>query len=208
MMNNEIKLLNIINQSTLLQEALNFNMENNNSLFRPYHNIIHIFNVMHSVVDILNNYDVPVEKQKLLLLTAMFHDFNHSGGELNDSENIKMAKDGIIYFASSIYMKTEDLSFVLDLLDVTEYPYKKSNDELTLIEKILRDADLSQVMKLDTYFAHNLIGLKYELKTDNCIGNQRNFIENLEYATTYMQDKWKIKKEEILEYQKIIENIC
>src|ERR1019366_5684420 len=81
-------------------------------------------------------YNLPKDTTRDILLAALFHDFNHSGGKLPDNENIKNAVSCIQALLTNIH------PLVIDCIECTEYPFVK--EPLTIEQRIIRDADLMQ----------------------------------------------------------------
>ena len=128
----------------------------------------------------------------------MFHDVNHSGGKLKDSENIDNAINAFIEFAHT-YMNlcdNDDVIIhdeVINLIKVTEYPYVKPNSALTQMEKIIRDADMMQAFEYN-WINQTTLGLSSEgnIPIKEFIPKQRNFLESVVFLT---DTGLKIKKE-------------
>src|SRR6202021_4026591 len=90
----------------------------------------------------------PPQKRHLLL-AALFHDFDHPGhshpGEQHPGRiNIRIAIAGL-----RRHIAADDrasLPEIQALIEATPSPYKTAGEELDLLGKILRDADLAQVL--------------------------------------------------------------
>jgi hypothetical protein len=210
----EFKTLEYFEKHSCIQKALKYILSLNKSQHAPYHNIIHIMNVCHSVVDITTNslgsVGLLVEQ---ILIAALFHDVGHSEGSQTDDKNVSVALE---HFHAYISLNRGDLppSAILNIIGMienTKYPYDKTAEDLTYMQNVLRDSDVSQIMSLDTYFAHNIVGLKNEygkdLSWEVLLKNQRSFIESLHFGTSYMEAKWNGKKDEVLKYQTELEKI-
>lgn len=165
-MNNEV--LHIIDTFSLWNE-LKFVIRNNKSSFLPYHNLNHILSVMDVCYNLslkVNNDNITDRSVRNLLVAALFHDFNHSGGKMNDIENIKVAIDNFnLYLTTNATDKyfDEDVSEIRKYIHATCYPYIKIND-LSIYELIIRDADLVQSSKPDFFIT--TVGLSYEHNAD------------------------------------------
>lgn len=81
--------IEIVRYNPILQEAFAHIVRNNTSNHLPYHNLNHLLTVLKFSDYIVREEGVYYDKRLPLHLAALFHDVNHSGGELPDSENIK-----------------------------------------------------------------------------------------------------------------------
>ena len=109
----------------------------------PYHNLRHAQHVTDSVDKLACMYEVGKRDRFLLVLAAMFHDAGHSGGELPDVENVKIAS-GHAFRSLSGFIKGVRHE-VAALISVTAFDSEERvfiKEPTTLSEKILRDADL------------------------------------------------------------------
>ena len=69
----------------------------------PYHNIRHTLGVMYHIISIYEyshtnsdcGFVLEDEDLYILLTSALFHDYNHSGGRFNDDANVYNAKNGL-----------------------------------------------------------------------------------------------------------------
>jgi hypothetical protein len=170
-----------------LKVLITENSGNNNF----YHNFQHTTTVMMNVYHISLHEDLSRKKIRLLLIAALFYDFNHSGGKLNDSENIKLAID-----AFKKYSKESDKhnKFIIDIIKCTQYPYNVEEDEnLTKCQKIIRDADCLHSIE-DNFIQQILFGLNKECGnnlTITTLKNQIKFIEELKVFTYIGKSKYK-----------------
>lgn len=105
----------------------------------PYHNFHHTITMMRRVYEIARIENVDETNIRLMLIAALFHDFNHSGGKFkNDSDNIDYALDAFLMDSQE---NVEDELDIGLLICSTQYPYN-ADYEPTFLEKILRDADM------------------------------------------------------------------
>ena len=134
---------NITNENSLLLEAKEtlkrFDIQElfleytvyNTSANAPYHNMIHVS----AMIVAAGKY----EKCTRELLTAIvFHDFNHSAGELPDRENITSAKAAYDCYCFDWVKRS---MIVMELISATQYPYV--SEAYTEEQKLIRDLDLS-----------------------------------------------------------------
>lgn len=170
-----------------LKVLITENSGNNNY----YHNFQHTTTVMNNVYHIAIHEELSRKKIRLLLIAALFHDFDHSGGKLKDDENIKLAIE-----AFKKYSKESDKhnKFIIDIIKCTQFPYNIDDDEyLTKCQKIIRDADSLQWIE-DNFIQHILFGISKEYGnslTTLTLKNQIKFIEDLRIFTSTGKSKYK-----------------
>jgi HD-GYP domain-containing protein (c-di-GMP phosphodiesterase class II) len=117
------------------------------NLRNPYHNFRHTVHVLWLCQKACRYYQKKLTPRQMrnLLIAALFHDFDHPGhphpGEQDpDRINIRIAIDGL-----RRHIMADDrasLPEIEALIEATHYPYKTAGEELDLLGKILRDADL------------------------------------------------------------------
>jgi HD superfamily phosphodiesterase len=181
--------IEIIRYNPLLQKAFKYIIEKSNSNYLPYHNLNHLLTVLKYVDKIAHGEEVYYDKRLPLHLAALFHDVNHSGGKLKDSENIENAVQAFEFFAHD-YMNLADnddvniYDEVFELIRVTEFPYVKANSALTPMEKIIRDADMMQAFE-SNWINQTTLGLASESNTPikDFIPKQRHFLESISFLT-------------------------
>ncbi len=173
----------------------------------PYHNFYHTQNMVVSAYKILKDakkfglkffFNRTGETQ--ILIAALFHDFNHSGGKYSDVHNIAQAMNKVRDLEKLMTIPENDapanyVDFIAILISYTEFPYGEYflEEELTDVTKaaaaILRDADLMQIFT-PNYFQQNVMGLYEEFnngklaKTDftTHMLNQRKFLSGLRFS--------------------------
>lgn len=196
--------IEIVKHHHLLLKAFNYIIEFNESNYLPYHNLNHLLTVLKYTDKIAHGEGIYFDQRLVLHLAALFHDVNHSGGKLNDSENIQNAIDGFSDFAIT-HMAINSMSnekyhehnsiynAVVNLIKVTEYPYVKPNSALSPAEKIIRDADMMQAFE-NNWVNQTTLGLASESNTPikEFIPKQRHFLESVVFLT---DTALKIKRE-------------
>jgi len=182
-----------------LGKALSFIIENSKSLYSPYHNLNH-----NIIVTVFSYYIGKVEKlsdkeMKELLIAAIFHDYNHTAGEQKDDVNIKNAKEGVKEFLKESELDF-DLEKINEILDATEFPYKIDDDKLSTQQKVIRDADMTQLFE-PTRLQANYLGLQKESKIDykKQLENQESFYKVLKFRTKLGKELYKEFSKEINE---------
>lgn len=115
----------------------------------PYHNTDHILTVTKWCGRLAGMHRVPIESEKALILAAMFHDFNHSGGKEVDTVNVAEAVNQLRYFMSihPNLLTPEEQELAVKCVECTVFPFTVE-PELE-IQKIIRDADLLQSTEAD-----------------------------------------------------------
>ena len=118
---------------------------NNKGQDNPYHNNIHAF----CVVNLVNLYclaeKLPQNERICLLIAALFHDFNHSGGILSDRLNVLIAMMRLKFavrinnLGKGNKITDYERDYILQLISSTEYPYKPIHNQFL---RVLREADI------------------------------------------------------------------
>lgn len=204
-MNDLPNLYRIIDQYNL-DSAYSYVLQKNPSNNLPYHNFGHLENVTLFAYIGCVQAGLSFGEIRNILLAALFHDFNHSGGKLKDIENINLAKTGLSEFLSEENDTDIKVEFVNFLIDITEYPYTIESSKLTIHQKILRDADILQSFFLNNYMQDVVLGLAKELnKTPKeAIETQFNFLSNLSFSTDYANTLFNERKLEIMDNLNLI----
>lgn len=166
--------LEIINSNAELKWFFNWYINHNNSLTLPYHNLNHTLGMMQLIIDIVqqsrkHKYGFVLDDRDMfiLLLSGLFHDFNHSGGRFFDKVNIENAKTGLKNAIESRYSMSGDSMQLYkecaDLIDATEYPYVISDSDLSVNQMIIRELDILTVL-YDDFLTQSVFGLAEEMK--------------------------------------------
>jgi HD superfamily phosphodiesterase len=173
-----------------LEPYLKIIITKNNGNYNDYHNIYHIITVVKNTYLIAIDEKISDTDIRLLLIAAMFHDFDHSGGKIkDDAENIKSAIDAFYK-----YTKESDINndFVVNIIKCTQFPYKE-DEILTKYQKIIRDADMLQWVE-DNFIQQILLGLSKEyggIISVNSLENQIKFMKNTKFFTNFARQKSK-----------------
>lgn len=186
-----------------------FNPSNN----APYHNLYHtrcmVLNCFEAGAHMNLNSGTDLTT---LLMAALFHDFDHTAGSAGDDVNIPRAirglTNGLKYARSQGFnVRIVDMEEAIELIKITKYPYEAEPD--TLLEAIIRDADLMQPYEEDPIaLVKQFRGLKSEIEVRT--GSILNFAESLhtwyrEHATWY--SPWGESKSKVLDYAKRLDNL-
>ena len=76
--------LDIINKHPELQKGFSWIMKNSTSNDLPYHNFNHLLTVVRYTYGACRFYELTEKEEKEMLMAALFHDVNHSGGKETD----------------------------------------------------------------------------------------------------------------------------
>jgi hypothetical protein len=193
---NEFKDLTDKDISDIFYSAKTYILEKN-LVENDYHNNEHMINVFNNAMMLFDHYKDEFEPyDKLILgLAALFHDFNHSGGKLKDSENIELALAYLKEFLSSID-KSDLYNDIENIIVATEFPHL--DIDLDPLQKIIRDADTmggiiegwqSVVKNLASEFNKTLVEF---------IPTQIKFLNSVEFNTDYCNQLLKDNKDEII----------
>jgi hypothetical protein len=166
------------------------------NLHNPYHNFRHTLHVLwlcHKACQYYQNQLTP-RQMRNLLITALFHDFDHPGhphpGE-NDPDriNIRIAIAGL-----RRYIMPADRAFLPEieaLIEATQYPYKIGSEELDLLGRIIRDADLAQALS-PVWIQQVVIGLAQEWRVQplDVLKSQGSFLASFSFNTRWARHKF------------------
>lgn len=144
-----------------------------------------------------DEYELSLYDKLILGLAALFHDFNHSGGRLKDSENIELAlvslKEFINTFTKYEYIRTA----VEKIIIATEFPHL--DIELDILQKIIRDADtMGGIIEGWQSVVSNLAS-EYNKTLKEFIPSQIKFLDTVKFNTDYCNQLLQSNKEGIIE---------
>jgi hypothetical protein len=133
----------------------------NKGVKNTYHNTLHMYYAAQLGLQILR---ATPEYQKLdssdkhneeliVVVSLLWHDYNHSGGSSSDAENIQFAIAGYTHWRKHVrpipanfnpVMEHEQEHFMIQsvsqTIEITEFPFIR--EPITLAQKVVRDADL------------------------------------------------------------------
>lgn len=156
----------------------------NSAITNPYHNIFHTITVFVNSYHMAKSENCSEEQIRTILIAALFHDFNHSGGKKSDQDNIKEA---ISFFEKHSKESDSVNDNVIEIIKSTEYPYTINEKDLNLEQKIVRDADLTQ-MYTDNFLQQVIYGLLVQeqgLELNKAIETQIKFMNYVHPLTKY-----------------------
>lgn len=136
-----------------------FHLGQNNG--NPYHNFRHSSHVFYMCYQACLFYAdiLSALQMRLLLIAALFHDFNHTGKAGDDWVNINLAIEGL-----REHLKGEDREHfekIATLIRATKFPYESRTEDLELMAQIIRDADMSQALS-PVWIQQTVFGLAEE----------------------------------------------
>ena len=204
----DLSVIEIIDKFDYLKKAFKYIIENNKSNDAPYHNLNHLLTVTKAVYDGMHEEDAGSDKMmKEMLISAIFHDFNHSVGKKTDDKNIEDAKKGIKDFLEQEKIDA-DFDFISQVLDATQYPYVIPKKHLNLYQRIMRDADIVQVLQYN-WIHQSVFGLSQELGKSfkDFISAQKKFVETIEFNTSWGERLKKEHWDKLIKETEILENI-
>jgi hypothetical protein len=186
-------------KSFYLKIIQNYNLEyyfgilltKNKGVKNPYHNNYHTITVFLNSYHISKIEECDKDQIRSILIASIFHDFNHTGGNGPDSENIKIA---IFEFKKYSKESEEINNEIINIIKATEYPYVIDNENLTLSQKIIRDADLTQ-MYTDNFLQQVIYGLlvqEHGLELSKALEAQMKFMIGIKPMTKYGQELYNI----------------
>ena len=187
------------NIDNILYSAKVYILENN-LVENDYHNNEHMVNVFNNSIILFNHYKdeyklTPYNKLSLGL-AALFHDFNHSGGKLKDSENIELALVALKEFLVTIN-KSDLYDDIENIIIATEFPHL--DIDLDILQKIIRDADtMGGIIEGWKSVVTNLAS-EYNKTLVEFIPSQIKFLDTVKFNTDYCNGLLKNNKEKIIE---------
>jgi hypothetical protein len=198
----KIKKFNEMNIDSIFDIILSWISKNNEGSVNPYHNNEHLSDIYKNCIEI-SNYE-NIDDANNLLVAALFHDVNHSGGKYTDDVNIKNSVNSFLQFCyenKDIIKKYNiDINLVSELIKCTQFPY--TVDPKNKLEEILRDADRSILFNddFDDTYKKVIVGISKEqnISIRKQLENQIKFVENLKYYTQYMNNKLKRLKDIVI----------
>ena len=182
------------------------------NLKNPYHNFRHTLHVLWLCQKACRYYQKRLTPRQMrnLLIAALFHDFDHSGhphpGEQDpDRINIRIAIAGLRRHITA--HDRASLPEIEALVEATHFPYKTAGEELDLLGKILRDADLAQVFS-PVWIQQVVIGLAGErgVKPIEVLRAQAPFLDTLSFHTRWARQMFpqELIKAKIGEAEKLV----
>lgn len=162
----------------------------NNKAEHAYHNNEHMLLVYHNVERITNSLpDMSYTGKELLCIAALFHDFNHSGGKLTDAENIKIAVEAFKEYVSTKddYYSIRDVSFVVKLIEATQFPHITTVATENIFTDVIQDADVLASIEHRWIFVMLKLAEEFNMTIEQMIPMQLKFHQNVKFKTKFAQ---------------------
>lgn len=143
-----------------LQNVWRWVVRQNDSADLPYHNQYHAQCMVIDCYRAALFAELSQTEKKLLVISAMFHDINHSGGRTSDDLNIQEALRCLLVAVDEGVVEFADAVVCQNIIQATQYPYVEGRQS-TELQRIIRDADIRPLTR-DTWFEQVVIGLHDE----------------------------------------------
>ena len=179
--------------------------------FNPYHNFRHMLHVTWLCHDALLFYAArsePIDPLdgRHLLIGSMFHDYNHSGMVGDDDLEIERALRGLRQNVSD--SDKRHLESIEEHIYSTQFPHKMPSNVLSLSQRIIRDADVSQALS-SVWIQQVVFGLSREMnkKPEEILAMQEGFLSNLKFSTEWAEQRFgdKVIQEKIEEARALLQ---
>lgn len=157
-------------------ERLIFLARSGSHMQNPYHNLHHEFSCVYwAHACAMNSKESGVTTNlNALILAALFHDHNHSGGRTSDLENIRRATSFVGYRLQDL-VSNSTLQNASSIIRCTEFTDGKfPHEPATFMHQCMRDADLMSIYSAEG--RQLLIGLGLEMGF-NFMSDHDKFIE-------------------------------
>lgn len=173
-----------------LEYYFKYVLTNNPSNNLPYHNFYHTVCVLQFCRDAGETYMSGLDEIRALLIAALLHDFGHSGGKSTDNHNVQKAIDCVkkVLLPEDKHLETEIINIikateVLGIID-SKVVYVIPSEDLNISQKIIRDADLLQLIH-HNFIQHTILGISAEnsINIPELANNEIKFMENMKFLT-------------------------
>lgn len=188
-------------QSFKLEFYFHILLIENKGATNPYHNNYHILTVFINCYKAAKKERLEKKEIRILLIAALFHDFNHSAGQYTDDVNVKNSISAFWKYSVESEIDSEK---IIEIIKATQFPYIIPENELSIEQKIIRDCDLMQWYE-SNYLQQVFYGLSQEMKLnfkDSPLGYIK-FLEGMKPMTKhgkYMHDKFMQKRKNDMQF--------
>lgn len=174
-------------------------VKHNQTNSNPYHNDKHMLFVFQMAMQIFDKckkeYGLKSNDRMELGLAAIFHDMNHSGGKLKDSENIDIAIQGFNEYINEFPEIPVSPYKVIELIKSTEFPHKEF--ELNPLQKIIRDADTMGGISDSWLNIITALSSEYGKTLEEFIPIQMGFLDKISFNTDYCNQMLEERRDKI-----------
>lgn len=193
----------LVTINRIMMEAFDALRNHNVAAEAPYHNNAHMLGV-HAICEELWELEkkestiTAVRPEVVLLMAALFHDFNHSAGTASDTENIERAVQALSDFSIDLIgagATIEEVEAAEQAIRCTVFPF--TQEPRNLMEQILRDADFLYTSYLGTpedvmegLRAEISIARGAEVSYQDMLAGQTAFMKSAKLYTPSAQVLW------------------
>lgn len=189
-----MKVLNYAKDKEWVKSIIQLHLDNNESVNLPYHNLNHSLVVASSVIEACEFFSLSEKDIMEGVCAGLFHDFGHSGGRQNDEYNVNKAIS-VFQEWNKQHKKFVDEERVIMLIRATQYPYIKDRNNIILMERIIRDADMSQILHSNRIQQCYLgVGKELGFNTKDSLLGTLKFIETIDPNTKWFRLQWETEK--------------
>lgn len=188
--------------------AKNYISEHNKT-DNAYHNNKHMIDVFNNAMTLFNEYkdefNLTPDDKLHLGLAALFHDFNHSGGKLKDSENIELALTALREYLDTVDKSkmpfqhpliSDSYTKIKWIIMATEFPHNDINPDI--LQKIIRDADTMGGITGDWMSVVKSLATELNKSLEEFVPAQIKFLQSVKYNTDYCNQLLADNKESII----------
>lgn len=122
-------------------EVLWLALQKNQSKDLPYHGNFHNMDVAFDALILAQQENIAFRDRPYLFIAGLFHDYNHSGGTLTDTENVINAVKAFRKYSTLLLKSSSEADYVAELIYATNTDNKRMVG--TFEEGLLKDADLT-----------------------------------------------------------------
>ena len=166
-----------------------------------YHNFQHTLEVVEASQEIAKAEGMPEDEQEVLAIAAWFHDLGHIVTyEGHEDESIRIAEE----FLTQKGCDDTLIQSVASTITATKMPH----DPVTLMQKIMADADLYHIASKNfderaSWLRHEWDVILNQKHTDKeWVEQNIDFLRHHTYHTSYGQNVLQVKKDKIIKKQK------
>lgn len=153
----------------------------------PYHNLRHSLHVMRSayLAARYHSDELTAREIRTIVIASMMHDMNHSGRARQESDHLEIPRALYAFLRCVQEEDRESMTKINELISATQFPPTKKED-LTLSEKIIQDADMTQTFSV-AWIQQIAVGLAVEwgMTPLQVFQNQKGFLSDLEWKTEW-----------------------